>query len=103
MATWTDQDLLQLKSQGIPPQEADRQIQILTTPPPPPRLDRPATVGDGIHRLSPREQNESVDRFETGRREGRFEKFVPASGAASRMFFEMNKALREFQVTRGEL
>ena len=28
---------------------------------------------------------------------------VPASGAASRMFFEMNKALREYKVTRSEL
>jgi hypothetical protein len=66
-------------------------------------LDRPATLDDGIQRLLPPEQAEALELFESMRLEGCFEKFVPASGAASRMFSGMNKALREFQVTREEL
>lgn len=103
MASWTDQDLRQLESHGIPFLEADRQISLLTFPPAPPLLDRPATLGDGIQRLSPPEQTEALGLFESRRLEGCFEKFVPASGAASRMFSGMNKVLREFHVTREEL
>ncbi|SFM74991.1 DUF4301 family protein [Thermodesulforhabdus norvegica] len=49
-------------------------------------LDRPCTVGDGIIRVKPEEERKLVGLFEAEARKGRTMKFVPASGAASRMF-----------------
>lgn len=48
------------------------------------KLDRAATVGDGVLSLSDQEQKEAVERFEAF--DGSVAKFVPASGAATRMF-----------------
>ena len=79
-------DLEHLASRGISPDEARRQLALLRDPPPPARILRPATVGDGIMRLSPEDESRLLDRFRRARRDGRLERFVPASGAASRMF-----------------
>ena len=53
---------------------------------PPQRLARPATVGDGVLTLSRSEHAELLALADEAARSGRLTKFVPASGAASRMF-----------------
>ena len=53
------------------------------------RLIRPCTLGDGILGVPGEEEEEEGDilkHFEDAAGEGRFTKFVPASGAATRMF-----------------
>lgn len=75
-----------LDSLGIGLDEAERQLALLAAPPPPVRLARPCTPGDGILRLDPAREEELLARFEDARLEGRGLSFVPASGAASRMF-----------------
>lgn len=50
------------------------------------RLQRPCTVGDGISVLSPPQLEELTKLHDQAARAGRIMKFVPASGAASRMF-----------------
>ena len=79
-------DLAELAAAGIPEDEARRQLALLAAPPPPARLVRPATVGDGVLRLDRARRAELVRRGEEARAGGRISKFVPASGAASRMF-----------------
>jgi hypothetical protein len=79
-------DREQLAAEGIRHEEAERQLALLREPPPPARLVRPCTVGDGIERLSPERQEELLRLGATARRAGRLLKFVPASGAATRMF-----------------
>jgi hypothetical protein len=60
------------------------------------RLHRPCTPGDGIHRLT-REEATAYRRLqEETAGEGRFQKFVPASGAASRMFQDLFLCQREY-------
>src|SRR6478672_6746868 len=59
-------------------------------------LDRPAVVEDGILRLSDDELHEYVTLFDNRKQELRLEKFVPASGAASRMFKFLNEFLNDF-------
>ncbi len=49
-------------------------------------IDRPATVGDGIVRIPEEDKKQLIGRHEEGQLEGRLMKFIPASGAASRMF-----------------
>lgn len=79
-------DLAQLAAAGIALAEAERQLALLAAPPPPPRLLRPCTVGDGLVCLDEAEQTAAVARYEAFRRDHEAWRFVPASGAASRMF-----------------
>ena len=83
----------QLEAHGIGVGEARRQLALLRDPPPKTKLVRPAVVGDGILPL-PRGA-EAVRLAEEGRcaaRAGRLIRFVPASGAASRLFAELRRA-----------
>ncbi len=88
----TAADRAQLADCGIPLAEAERQLLLLSGAArrsegqPVRRLLRPATVGDGIERI--REENipALLARAREAQERGRFLKFVPASGAASRMF-----------------
>ena len=82
----SDTDRDQLARHGIPEDEALRQLALLADPPPPPELVSPATAEDGIARLPAGRHAELVARFDEARLAGRVSKFVPASGAASRMF-----------------
>lgn len=85
-ATLTAADRRQLAGRGIAVEEARRQLALLATPPPPVRLLRPCRVGDGIRTVAAAEADELAARAEAAARQGRLSKFVPASGAATRMF-----------------
>lgn len=54
-------------------------------------LARPCTIGDGIIQIQDDLHDELIENFEIAQASGRMQKFVPASGAATRMF----KALLE--------
>ena len=58
------------------------------------RLVRPATVGDGIRRLGEEESRALQQEYEDSLSETSVCNFVPASGAASRMFRDLDM-LRE--------
>jgi hypothetical protein len=79
-------DLEHLAAAGIDRAEAARQLALLASPPPPARLARPCTVGDGILRLDEARLEQLEARGRAARDDGRLMKFVPASGAATRMF-----------------
>ncbi len=50
------------------------------------QLDRPCTPGDGVTRLATQDAEQLASRYANAVSDGRVQKFVPASGAASRMF-----------------
>ena len=50
------------------------------------RVIRPCTPGDGIMLIPAEERSRLIDTFRQAVDEGRVTKFVPASGAATRMF-----------------
>ncbi len=50
------------------------------------RIARPCTIGDGIRVIQPEEFQQLEEIFADAAAQGRVTKFVPASGAASRMF-----------------
>lgn len=82
-------DLSQMAALGIAPGEALRQIELFRNPPPYTRVLRPCRIGDGIRTLPKGAEPWLLARFEEAVRRGRVAKFVPASGAATRMFKEL--------------
>jgi len=82
----TEDDRGQLDAVGITEAEAIRQIELFENPPPFASLDRPCTRSDGIRVLSESDVEEALAAYERARLGNRFSKFVPASGAATRMF-----------------
>ncbi len=88
-ADWTAEDRAALAGRGISVEEAERQLTLLRRPSHHLRVDRPARVDDGILRLSEARRRAAAERHATAAAEGRFVKFVPASGAATRMFADL--------------
>ena len=82
-------DREQLETHGIAEAEALRQLAVLARPPRFARLDRPCTVGDGIERWSDDQRSAYRYLATEAAVAGRLSSFVPASGAASRMFKEL--------------
>lgn len=78
--------LIDIIDEGISASALAEQIERFRTGFPATRLERACTLNDGIYRISPDEKDELLGCFEGAAAEGRFSKFVPASGAATRMF-----------------
>lgn len=96
MPMWTQNDLKLLEEKGISVEEVSRQLDFFQKGFPYAALDRPAVPGDGIQVLNAKEQEEFVHVFESSAPKLDMLKFVPASGAATRMFkdlFEWKNAL----------
>ena len=93
MIEFTDRDRKQLRSKGISEKRALEQIKIFEEGIPFVHLNRPAVIGDGILQFDKEKEKVLLKRFENSRDRFKLLKFVPASGAASRMF----KALFEFK------
>jgi hypothetical protein len=88
-----ESDLRQLEEREIAPAAAERQIELLRNPPRPVALARAATLGDGIARLDLPEQQRLESAAAAPAAAGRLMAFVPASGAATRMFKDLRAAL----------
>ena len=85
-APFRDEDLAQIERHGLSREEIQRQLTFFRQPPAPSRLVRSCTVGDGILRLEEHRWPRLQEIYAEAAGAGRFSKFVPASGAASRMF-----------------
>lgn len=86
----TENDLKKFAEHGISEQSAREQLGRFATGFPFLRLKRSATVGHGIIALSDDEEKAAVERWRKYLADGgEVTKFVPASGAASRMFKEL--------------
>ncbi len=86
---FTATDRLQLERRGIGEEEAAAQVARLRNPPGHVKLVRPCTPGDGIETLTD-SRVEALQQIHAAAAEaGRVSKFVPASGAATRMFQEL--------------
>ena len=91
----TEQDFEDLGSRGIDPRHAGAQLERLRRGARRLELERPATLGDGIEVLDP----ENVEARRAAYREAlpRTTRFVPASGAATRMFSDLRRKLDRSQ------
>jgi hypothetical protein len=83
---FSSDDLARVAARGLTVEEVERQAALLRSPPPATRLVRPCTISDGVVRIDESEHGELLSLADEAARAGRLSKFVPASGAASRMF-----------------
>lgn len=94
---FTENDLRQMHGLGIAPEEAARQVELFRNPSLFTRVLRPCTPGDGIRRFFDSDHPELLAVFERAAAQGRIGKFVPASGAATRMFKSLISCLNNPQ------
>ena len=83
------EDLLQLKERNVTEEQVNQQVAQLKRGTAYVKLVRPATIGDGIIRMTDDQVKQMTDAFEEDCEYYQFTKFVPASGAASRMFKDL--------------
>jgi hypothetical protein len=83
---FTETDLQQMKALNISETQVEAQITLFRKSSTSMRLQRPCILGDGVRRIDIAESQRYLELHEKAAREGRFLKFVPASGAATRMF-----------------
>jgi hypothetical protein len=91
MGVFSVSDYSYAKDRGIDAESLDKQWEMIERGFPRVVLDRPALIGDGINRLSKEDEARFIHLFEIERENYLISKFVPASGAASRMFLPVRE------------
>lgn len=86
MIEFTQKDIRQLEEKGISRKTVEAQIRTFAEGIPFVSLHGPAVVGDGIMRTNADQEKRFMEKFESSQSKLSLLKFVPASGAASRMF-----------------
>lgn len=97
---FSEKDLLQLKQKGISTEKVIEHIEIFINGIPFINLVNSATLGNGILKVSDDEKKAFINRFEEKMHGLNILKFVPASGAATRMFKHLYKFVDEFNPTK---
>lgn len=93
---FTPQDMDVISQTGLSVDDVMYQIDIFRQGFQPMQLDRPCTIDDGIVSIPADRQHVLFEAHDEAARQGKMMKFVPASGAASRMFkdwFEFDEFL----------
>ena len=102
--TFNEKDLGQMKALGITEKKVRAHIAIFKRGSFFQKLIRPCTLGDGIISIAEKEIPQLLRKHQEGACQGRLLKFVPASGAASRMFDVLMKCLKSYsRVHRKEI
>lgn len=86
---FSQNDLRQLQEKGISEASVQQQLQYFEEGFPFTKVVRAATIGDGILKLEKSKLSHYIEHYEQASRDQVVCKFVPASGAASRMFKAM--------------
>ena len=94
--TFTEADINYIKERGSSLEKVQQQLDFFIKGIPKINLIKSATIGDGIWRFSEEEIASFVSYFDKHKNKYTIEKFVPASGAATRMFKFLNEFLIEF-------
>lgn len=85
----TEKDLTQISSHGLNQQQVNNQLENFRNGFPYLNISRAAVIGDGIVKLNPEEVAQNIKLFRELKTVRSILKFVPASGAATRMFKEL--------------
>lgn len=99
---FTDRQISQIKSLGLSIDEVLQQIEMLKKGTVHLDLVRPCRIGDGIVVIEEKRFSELKARYEEAASEGRATVFIPASGAATRMFREWFRMLEADETPESE-
>lgn len=103
MIEFSDKDLQQLKKAGIALDKVQKQIETFEEGIPFVNLEKEAVVDSGILKCTEEEEHARIAYFENSKNELALLKFVPASGAASRMFKVLFNFLESFNPKKESL
>ena len=95
---FSSHDFVQIHQKGIPLNSIKRHFDIFRNGILKANLVRPATKNDGVIKLTEDQFEEYSNFFDLRKNNFKLKKFVPASGAASRMFKFLNEFLNEFDI-----
>ena len=98
---FTEQDTARIRAHGLTPEQVERQLENFRHGFPSLKVVRAAAPGDGILTPTPQELADAVRRYEERAATLDIVKFVPASGAATRMFKELFAFVEEGKRTEG--
>ncbi|WP_300568292.1 DUF4301 family protein [Flavobacterium sp.] len=93
---FTKADFNQISAYGISLDKIEQELSLFQSGILKISLEKPATINDGVISLSEEEAKLFAEKFEAKKSEYQLEKFVPASGAASRMFKFLSEFVMEF-------
>lgn len=95
--SFTEQDIKQIKENGLAVNQVNKQVSLFKKGLPYINIHSAATINHGILKLSDNDQNHYLKYFDENRIRKAFIKFVPASGAATRMFKFLFDFLGDFK------
>ena len=98
---FTDKDLSQIKNHGLTLESVEKQLENFRQGFAFLSIDRAAVAGDGIRVFDKEQMNHFADIYSTHCHNARIVKFVPASGAATRMFKELFEFVNEGKRSKG--
>ena len=96
---FSEKDLAQIQLRGSNLAEVERQIENFRTGFPYLQIAKAAKIGDGIIKLNDEQLKQFVDLYDQKLSDKKVVKFVPASGAASRMFKALFATMNSYQGT----
>ena len=94
----SSEDISQIKDRNIPFENIENQLNIFRKGIAKVQLEREATVGDGIVKLDKSQLEFYAAYFDKEKSHRRVIRFIPASGAASRMFKFLSEFLNDFDL-----
>ena len=93
---FTDNDIQQIEAKGLTREGVERQINTFKNGTPFAHIVEAATLGNGILKLDHQKIDEAIALFEKQKKQLSLLKFVPASGAATRMFKFLFQFLEDY-------
>ncbi|UCG12190.1 MAG: DUF4301 family protein [Deltaproteobacteria bacterium] len=99
---FTEKDRDQMERLGISQAKVETQLDMFRRGPHRLRLHRPCTLEDGIVVVDATDEERLLTMWATGAAEGRLREFLPASGAATRMFAFVERTRKQMKTTNDE-
>jgi hypothetical protein len=96
--TFTKQDIEQIEKRGMSINKIEQQLHFFQTGIPKINLQKAATINDGIFKFTDEQTTTFCNYFDKHKNKYDIQKFVPASGAATRMFKALSEFLTQFNL-----
>jgi len=98
--SFTEKDIKQIEKKGLTIDRVNAQIELFKTGLPYVNLKQAATIDNGILKLSKAETEDYIAYYNNRRESKLMLKFVPASGAATRMFKFLFQFIEEYKLSQ---